>query len=201
MALGSRKATRPTPRRQRPRSCVWWFLLGTLVGGFGVGSYWMSVAPDLVPPPVAAIPKTERPAPPQPTFNFPNILKDMEVEIRDEGKPLPPPAPRPEPPPKPAPEAEAPAAETKPKTETATAAPAGTYILQVASFKTAKDAEHMKAQLALLGVSTRVQSVTLKDGAVWHRVVTGPIDNKKDLEEARATLKKHGKDAMAVKVK
>ncbi len=200
MALGSRGASRAAPRRGRPRSCVWWFLFGALVGGFGVGSYWMKVAPELVPPPVAAIPKTERPAPPQPSFQFPNILRDTEVDIRDDGKPLPPPAARPEPPPKPAAEPIEPGVD-KPKAATAAAAPAGTYILQVGSFKTAKDAEHMKAQLAMLGVSTRVQSVTLKDGGVWHRVVTGPMDSKKAVEETRAALKQHGKGAMEIKVK
>jgi cell division protein FtsN len=162
----------------------------------------MTVAPTQVLPQEAAIPKTERPTPPQPTFNFPNILKDTEVDIRDDGKPLPPPAPRPEPP-KPVvePMEPAPPAADKPKASTAAAAPVGTYILQVGSFKTAKDAEHLKAQLAMLGVSTRVQSVTLKDGAVWHRVVTGPLKTKDALEETRSALKKHGKDAMQIKVK
>ena len=210
MALGSRGASRSAPRRGRPRSCVWWFLFGALVGGFGVGSYWMTVAPTQVPPPVAAIPKTERPAPPHPNFQFPNILRDTEVDIRDNGKPPPPPAARPEPPkpvlePMEPAEPSPPAAEkpkaSKPKADTATAAPIGTYILQVGSFKTAKDAEHMKAQLAMLGVSTRIQSVTLKDGAVWHRVVTGPLNSKKALDETRSALKAHGKDAMPIKVK
>lgn len=197
MALGSRPSNRVAPRR-RPRSCVWWFLFGTLVGGFGVGSYWMKVAPNVVPPPVAAIPKTERPAPPQPSFQFPTILKDTEVEIRDNGKPLPPPAARPEPPPKP--EAErAPdkPAEDKPKADAST----GTFVLQLGSFKGEKDAEHLKAQLAMLGISTRVQSVTLKDGAVWHRVVTGHLEGKQALDEARAKLKKHGHDGVVIKVK
>lgn len=207
MALGSRAASRSAPRRGRPRSCVWWFLFGVLVGGFGVGFYWMTVAPAQVPPQVAAIPKTERPAPPQPNFQFPNILRDTEVDIRDDVKPPPPPAPRPEPP-KPVVEPEEPnlPAADKPKAEkpiadTAAAASSGTYILQVGSFKTAKDAEHMKAQLAMLGVSTRIQSVTLKDGAVWHRVVTGPLSGKKALDETRSALKAHGKDAMQIKVK
>jgi cell division protein FtsN len=209
MALGSRGASRSSPRRGRPRTCVWWFLFGVLVGGFGVGSYWMTVAPTQVPPPVTAIHKSERPAPPQPKFNFPNILKDTEVDIRDDGKPLPPPAPRPEPPKpvaepveptEPTPPADKPKAE-KPKADTATAGQTGTYILQVASFKTAKDAEHMKAQLAMLGVSTRIQSVTLKDGTIWHRVVTGHLKTKKAVDETRAALKKHGKDAVPIKVK
>jgi cell division protein FtsN len=195
-----RGAAKPSPRRTRPRSCVWSFLLGAMLGGFGVGLYWMRHAPQQALPPVAAIPRAERPAPPQPSFQFPNILQEAEVDISDKGKPPPPPAPRPEPPPpKPANTVAEP-----PKTEAAAAAPAaspGSYVLQVASFKTAKDAESMKAQLALLGVSTRIQSVTIRDGQVWHRVVTAPLNSKKAMEETRATLKKHGKDAMPIKVK
>jgi len=74
-------ASRPTFRRHQPRSCVWWFLLGAIFGSFGVGLYWMMEAPHQVPTTVAAIPGTERPAPPQPSFEFPNILRDTEVEI------------------------------------------------------------------------------------------------------------------------
>ncbi len=196
MARDSRRNgnSRSTPRRNQTRSCVWWFLLGALVGSFGVGLYWMMEAPQQVPAPVAAIPKAERPAPPRPSFEFPNLLRDTEVEI-GRGSPPPPPAPRPEPilPDEPA----APAA----RTETAPAAPPGTYVLQVASFRSAKDAESMKAQLAMLGVSTRVQTVTIKNGETWHRVMTGPLESKKAMEETRSTLKRHGRDAMPIKVK
>ena len=201
MALGSRGASRAAPRRGRPRSCVWWFLFGALVGGFGVGSYWMKVAPELVPPPVAAIPKTERPAP------RPSRASSSPISCREHGGGHPrrrqaaaAPGGSPGAAAKPAAKPIEPGVD-KPKAATAAAAPAGTYILQVGSFKTAKDAEHMKAQLAMLGVSTPVQSVTLKDGGVWHRVVTGPMDSKKAVEETRAALKQHGKGAMEIKVK
>ena len=187
-------APRPTFRRHQPRSCVWWFLLGAMFGSFGVGLYWMMEAPHQVPTTVAAIPGTERPAPPQPSFEFPNILRDTEVEI-GRGKPLPPPAPRPEPILPEEPVADAPQTETEPT------APSGTYVLQVGSFKSAKDAEGLKAQLAMLGVSTRVQRVTIRNGEVWHRVMTGPLASKKAMEETRNTLKRHGRDAMPVKVK
>ena len=189
--------SRGTLRRNRPRSCVWWFLVGALFGSFGVGLYWMLEAPNQVPAPVAAIPKAERPAPPEPSFQFPNLLKDTVVDTRP-GKPLPPPAPRPEPPPRdPAVEQPVP---LLPAVETARAAPAGSYLLQVGSFKRAADAERMKAELALLGISTRVEAVTIDTGEVYHRVRTGPYQGKQALEEARKTLKRHGKDSMAIKV-
>ncbi len=206
-----RGAGKVTPRRsQRPRSCVWWFLFGGVVGSFGVGLYWMTQAPDQLPTPVAAIPKTERPAAPQPNFQFEKILRETVVDTTDSGKPPPPPAPRPEPPKPESPRAELAGPESpKPnppvadgsKPNTAPVAASGTSVLQVGSFKTAKDAEAMKAKLALLGVSTRVQPVTLGNGQVWHRVMTGPLSNKKALTETQATLKKHGIEAMAAKVK
>jgi cell division protein FtsN len=157
-------------------------------------------APSEVPAQMAAIPKAERPSPPQPSFLFPNLLKDTEVEI-GRGKPLPPPAPRPEPPPQQTePEPPAAAAPATPAVEAARPAPAGSYLLQVGSFKRAADAERMKAELALLGISTRVESVTIKNGEVYHRVRTGPFQGKQAMEEARRTLKRHGKDPMAIKV-
>jgi cell division protein FtsN len=188
--------------RYRSRSCVWWFLLGAMVGSFGVGLYWMMEAPQQ-PPPVAALPKVERPAPPRPSYQFEDILKDAEVEIGG-GEPPPPPAPRPEPIP---PEELQPATPEAP--ETAAAVPPqpvkpaspGSYLLQVGSFKRAADAERLKAELALLGISTSVESVTINDGQIYHRVRTGPLDGKQAMEQMKATLKRHGKDPMAVKVK
>jgi len=160
----------------------------------------MLEAPNQVPATVAAIPKAERPAPPQPSFQFPNLLKDIEVEI-GRGKPLPPPAPRPEPPPKESAPEQADATDSPVSTpEPVTPAPSGSYLLQVGSFKRAADAERMKAQLALLGISTRVEAVTINGGQVYHRVRTGPFQGKPAMEDARKNLKRHGQDAMAIKV-
>ena len=200
-----RGAAKPTPRRNRPRSPVWWFLFGVLTGSFGVGLYWMTQAPGQVPAPVAAIPKAERPAPAHPNFQFEKILRETVVDSKDNGKPPPPPAPRPEPPPPPSAEPTAEpgdaAKDAKKETGAAAAPESGSYVLQIGSFKTAKDADNMKAQLAMLGVTTRVQSVKLKNGEVWHRVTTGPLSSKKAMEQTRATLKKHGKEAIPIKVK
>lgn len=193
-------APRATLRRNRPRTCVWWFLVGALLGAFGVGIAWIQGTPSPLPAQVAAIPKAERPAPPQPSFQFPNLLKETVVDTRA-GKPPPPPAPRPEPPPRePVAEPAAYVGAGPAVVETARPAPPGSYLLQVGSFKRAADAERMKAELALLGISTRVEAVTINNGAVYHRVRTGPYQGKQALEEARKRLQRHGKDAMAVKV-
>ena len=208
MALDyKRGAAKPTPRRTRSRSCVWWFLFGVIVGSFGVGLYWMTQAPGQVPAPVAALPKAERPAPQQPSFQFEKILRDTVVDSKDSGKPPPPPAPRPEPPPPPPEQAEPtptvadPAKAEAAKKEAAANDETATYVLQIGSFKTAKDADTMKAQLAMLGVSTRVKPVTLKNGETWHRVMTGPLSGKKAMEQTRTKLRKNGKEAVPIKLK
>ena len=217
MALGPRRRPppKPVPRRGRPRSCVWWFLFGVLLGSFGVALYWMT-HPGAVPTPTAALPKTERPAPQQPSFQFEKILRETVVDSKDNGKPPPPPAPRPEPPPPtpvvPEPPSEAPAAAERPKPGTPaeptanakadakTTAEGGTYILQVGSFTTAQKADSARARLAMLGVTTRVQTITRKDGQVWHRVITGHLNGKKAMEATRATLRKNGTEAIPVTV-
>jgi cell division protein FtsN len=204
-----RGAAKATPRRTRSRSCVWWYLFGCLTGAFGVGLYWMSQGSGQLPPQIAAIPKAERPAPQQPHFQFEKILRETVVDSTDTGKPPPPPAPRPEPPPPPpapatatpaVPPADAPKPEQA-KPEKAKPPGTETYLLQVGSFKTPKEAEAMKAQMAMLGVSTRVQAVHLKDGKVWHRVTTGKLDSKKAMEQARAKLTKQGRDSIVIKLK
>jgi cell division protein FtsN len=203
MASPGRGASRTNQvsRRRQTKSCVWWFLLGAMLGSFGVALYWMKEAPEAVPEPVAAIPKVERPAPPAPAYRFEDILRDAEVDTAA-GTPPPPPAPRPEPIPE---EELAPAAEggevasAAPAVATAPPAPAGSYLLQVGSYGTTQDAERVKAELALLGISTRIETVTVK-GKVYHRVRTGPLDGKAAAEKMRTDLKRHGKDAMAVKV-
>jgi cell division protein FtsN len=117
------------------------------------------------------------------------------------GKPLPPPAPRPEPPPREPVTGQPGTVPPVPNAvETARPAPPGSYLLQVGSFKRAADAERMKAELALLGISTRVESVTINTGEVYHRVRTGPFQGKQAMEDARKALKRHGKDPMAIKV-
>lgn len=196
--LRSLGTPRGTLRRNRPRTCVWWFLVGALLGAFGVGIAWIQGTPSPLPDPVAAIPKAERPAPPQPSFQFPNLLKETVVET-SASRPLPPPAPRPEPPAR-EPVSEPPAGPAAGVAEATRPAPTGSYLLQVGSFKRAADAERMKAELALLGISTRVEAVTINNGDVYHRVRTGPYQGKQALEEARKTLKRHGKDPMAIKV-
>jgi len=74
----------------------------------------------------------------------------------------------------------------------------GSYILQVGSFRDNSDAEQMKARLALLGVSARVQSVTI-NGATWHRVRVGPVNGARQADTMRNQLANNGIESLVMK--
>lgn len=67
----------------------------------------------------------------------------------------------------------------------------GAYVLQVASFQDYRDADAMKARLALLGLVSHIQQVQIGDGDSWNRVRIGPISNLDKLNAARKTLAAH----------
>lgn len=74
----------------------------------------------------------------------------------------------------------------------------GSYILQVASFRNAGDAEQMKARLALLGNVASIQVVTVND-ATWHRVRIGPVEGARRADEIRRILQDNGIDTLIMK--
>lgn len=74
------------------------------------------------------------------------------------------------------------------------------YLLQAGSFKSQQDAERLKASLALLGVQSSIQSVSInKDN--WHRVRIGPFSNPLLLRETLSTLKQNNIHAMTMELK
>lgn len=84
-------------------------------------------------------------------------------------------------------------------TETATVpADSDSYLLQVGSFREKTDAEQMKARLALLGITTRIQTVTV-NGATWHRVRVGPVSGARRADEMRKQLNDNGIDSLVMK--
>lgn len=98
-------------------------------------------------------------------FDFYNILPEMEVPVPDnepQAKGLPP-----------------------------TPVAPGTYVLQVGSFRSAKEADARKASLALLGIVCSVQNVTINGTDTWHRVRIGPISDMNKLDQVRGTLKQN----------
>lgn len=75
------------------------------------------------------------------------------------------------------------------------------YFLQVAAFQNPADADNLKARLALSGIETQIQTATLPDGKVWHRVRVGPFTNQDELNKSRAALKENNLDANLIKVR
>jgi cell division protein FtsN len=75
-----------------------------------------------------------------------------------------------------------------------------TFFLQAGAFQNAPDADNLKARLALVGVEAVIQTATLPDKGVWHRVRVGPYASIEELNRARETLKQNGYDTALVKV-
>lgn len=63
----------------------------------------------------------------------------------------------------------------------------GRYVLQAGSFSAEADAERMRANLALLGIQSRIQNVTI-DTDEYHRVRIGPTNDLDALNGIRARL-------------
>jgi cell division protein FtsN len=75
----------------------------------------------------------------------------------------------------------------------------GAYILQAGSFRNFADADRMRALIALQGVESTIQKVTI-DKDTWHRVRIGPIKNLETLEETRSKLRAAQIDALVIRV-
>ncbi|UNK48106.1 SPOR domain-containing protein [Lysobacter sp. S4-A87] len=74
------------------------------------------------------------------------------------------------------------------------------YLLQAGAFQASGQAEEMKAKIALLGLSARVESASIK-GSTVYRVRMGPYGTASDLADAKRKLASGGLPAMAIKVK
>ena len=150
------------------------------------------------------------PPPPKPIFNFYTLLPEMEVVIPEEEiseglkQPAPPPVKKAAPveEAKPAvtakpPKSVAPAVTTTPKQAKP---PAGSYYLQVGSFKNGTQAERFRAELALQGMQTNIQTVTINNKDTYHRVRVGPFYSFDALDKTRQKLKKKGIESTPIKI-
>jgi cell division protein FtsN len=118
------------------------------------------------------------PPPPKPRFDFYNLLPEMEVIVQDE-------------------EIRGAAGEEGVKR----VEQPGTYLLQAGSFRNQSQADQLRAKLALLGLETSIQSVSVDSKQAWHRVRVGPFSNLRDLNQARSLLKQNGIDAILIRLK
>lgn len=101
--------------------------------------------------------------------------------------------------------AASPSTGTAPAPAPATAAtpPAGggSFIIQVASYKSQSEAERQKAALALLGIESRIENVTIDNRDTYYRVRIGPIRDEARARDTLAQLESNGINGMLVKLK
>jgi len=76
-----------------------------------------------------------------------------------------------------------------------------TFFLQAGAFQNAPDADNLKARLALLGVEANIQTATVPEKGVWHRVRVGPYTSVEELNRTRDTLKQNGIETALIKVR
>lgn len=185
MAAGPRKR-RPAATR-KPKSAGtpgWiWLLMGLTLGLGAAVLFNLDRLPEFKSlAKVAPEPTTSKPAPkkeppakpkalPKPeetkgmAYDFYKILPEMEVPV---------------------PEAEGTAAGVPPP-----ALDPGRYILQVGAFRNLKDADTQKAELALLGIASSIQTITVNGDDTWHRVRIGPLTDATRLDHVRNLLRKN----------
>ena len=67
-----------------------------------------------------------------------------------------------------------------------------TIFMQVGSFASNREADELKARLAIIGIETEIVKVALPDGTLWHRVRIGPILDDQIYTEFKRILSKNG---------
>jgi cell division protein FtsN len=124
----------------------------------------------------SALPKTENPeASGKPRFDFYTILPGSETQVTEK--------------------------EIKQNEQNTDAAKVKDhYFLQVGAFKTEQEADNMKAKLALLGMESVVQTATIPDKGVWHRVRVGPFADLDQINKTKGELVQNGFTADLIKI-
>jgi cell division protein FtsN len=75
----------------------------------------------------------------------------------------------------------------------------GLYILQAGSFTRFEDADRRRAELALQGIESTIQRVTIDD-RTYHRVRIGPTDDLEELNILRSRLRAAQIDAIRIRL-
>ena len=169
-----------------------WLLAGILLGLALAVFVLLREGQDLrgtpTPNPAAQAPRepeapvaqqAEAPRETRPKYDFYTVLAEREVQIPDSEL----------------------AAQAKREAEAAATPPADEkrYLLQAGAFADARDAEAVKARLALIGLVARVETGQVNGKAV-HRVRLGPYPGARDLEAAKRQLADNGiADAIAIR--
>ncbi|SER03801.1 Sporulation related domain-containing protein [Solimonas aquatica] len=74
------------------------------------------------------------------------------------------------------------------------------YVIQVAAFRSKDEADKQKASLALLGVESRIETVTVDGGDTFYRVRIGPDRNWPRIQTTMTRLEANGIQAQLLKL-
>lgn len=74
------------------------------------------------------------------------------------------------------------------------------YLLQAGSFRAAEDAEHLRAELILQGMTVFTKEVEQASGT-WHRVLVGPFESELNMTRARRALAEAKIESITLRVK
>jgi cell division protein FtsN len=86
-----------------------------------------------------------------------------------------------------------------PDSRAATIEKPGAYVLQAGSYRNFADADRVRAQLALQGIESKIQRVSI-DNDTWHRVRIGPLSDLAELNRTRAKLRQADVEALVIRV-
>ena len=184
MATGSRKrgGKRGANSASSPAT---WFIAGLLIGVVGAAFLFSrGVIPGRDSEPVAAPGPTAEPEllredqdkAGSSRYDFFTVLPEMEVVV---------------------PQREL-SSQADPAQPAATGTPGEQFVLQAGSFRSAADAEELKARLALTGTVANVVTVTVNN-QVWHRVRIGPVQGARQADQLRRQLQDNGIEVLVLK--
>ncbi len=74
------------------------------------------------------------------------------------------------------------------------------FFLQVAAFKSSKEADNLKAKLALAGFESKIMRSELEKDDIWYRVRLGPFESETKLWSVKTALGQHNFQANVVTV-
>ncbi|MEJ2534441.1 MAG: SPOR domain-containing protein [Gammaproteobacteria bacterium] len=182
----AKQARRKGARKGTGGSPLVWFAAGLVIGlGTAVLLYSRGFIPTM---PERPEPVAERPSEPEAgllddengsdarSFDFFTVLPEMEVVV---------------------PEREL-SSQSEPAAAPSPDSGGESFMLQAGSFRSAADADQMKARLALLGAVADVQQVTVND-QTWHRVRIGPVNGAREANQLRRQLQDNGIEVLVLR--
>jgi cell division protein FtsN len=189
MARDYKHRTQQRNYRRKPapsRGGEWrWLLIVLLVGAFAAFLIYLRIVAQpaenipavsqvvVKPQKTKAAPKARKSF--EPTFDFYTILPEQEVVVSE------------------------PEIKTRAREESIGKSKNAQYVIQAGSFRSPKDADKVKARLAMMGIEAKIE--TAKNGATtWNRVKIGPLAKMAKVDAIRSRLHAAGIDVVVMQI-